>query len=428
MPDSIYFTGLRVEQWRQFNTIDLTLHPRLSVITGANGAGKTTLLNILPQHFGWSRPLLATPYRDADGSITYITGALKSLLTWFKKKENLQSEIGRVEYSDRSTATLTVPTTGSVEYGVSIHDQKSVRGLSIPSHRLLSRYQAIGAIPTQGISAQQAYNNYHSEYLNRYQGGHTGYSPLFRMKEAIISMATFGEGNKYVRSKPELLKSYLGFIEVLKIVLPSSLGFETLEIRTPDVMLITKSGEFLLDSVSGGISALLDLAWQIHTFSQGLDKFVVVIDEPENHLHPAMQRSLLPSLLSAFPNTQFVVATHNPFIVTSVRDSNVYVLSYSDGTQNMELRGIAPERSVSSTLLDHVNKAASANEILRTALGLDSTMPLWAAKELGEIVARYRSKALTASDVTQLDVELRALGMGESLPHAVDEIFKRGEP
>lgn len=428
MPDSIYFTGLRVEQWRQFNTIDLTLHPRLSVITGANGAGKTTLLNILSQHFGWSRPLLATPYRDADGSITYITGALKSLLTWFKKKENLQSEIGRVEYSDRSTATLTVPTTGSVEYGVSIHDQKSVRGLSIPSHRLLSRYQAIGAIPTQGISAQQAYNNYHSEYLNRYQGGHTGYSPLFRMKEAIISMATFGEGNKYVRSKPELLKSYLGFIEVLKIVLPSSLGFETLEIRTPDVMLITKSGEFLLDSVSGGISALLDLAWQIHTFSQGLDKFVVVIDEPENHLHPAMQRSLLPSLLSAFPNTQFVVATHNPFIVTSVRDSNVYVLSYSDGTQNMELRGIAPERSVSSTLLDHVNKAASANEILRTALGLDSTMPLWAAKELGEIVARYRSKALTASDVTQLDVELRALGMGESLPHAVDEIFKRGEP
>jgi hypothetical protein len=243
------------------------------------------------------------------------------------------------------------------------------------------------------------------------------------MKEALISMATFGEGNKYVKSKPELLQSYLGFIGVLKRILPASLGFETIEIRTPDVVLITKSGEFLLDSVSGGISALIDLAWQIHTFSQDVDKFVVVIDEPENHLHPAMQRALLPNFLDAFPKTQFIVATHNPFIVTSVRDSSVYVLSYNEGSAHTELRGIAPERSVSSAQLDHVNKAATANEVLRTALGLDSTMPLWATKELSQIIDRYRSKPFSSTDVDQLNSELQAIGMGESLPSAVDKIF-----
>lgn len=423
MPETLKFAALRVEQWRQFNSVDLGLHPRLTVITGANGAGKTTLLSILAQHFGWSRPLLATPYRDKDGTIVYLSGALRSVLAWFRRKENIQTQIGQVTYSDRSNATLTVPATGGVQYAVSINDQKAVRGLSIPSHRIISPYQVINSIPTQGISAEQAYGNYHSEVMSRLQGGHTGYSPLFRMKEALISMATFGEGNKYVKSKPELLKSYLDFISVLKKILPESLGFETIEIRTPDVVLITRSGEFLLDSVSGGISALIDLAWQIHTFSQGEPNFVVVIDEPENHLHPAMQRSLLPSFLNAFPETQFIVATHNPFIVTSVRDSNVYVLSYSEGSPDTELRGIAPERSVSSTRLDHVNKAATANEILRTALGLDSTMPLWATKELEQIVARYRAKPFTASDVQQLNTELQALGMGESLPNAVDEIF-----
>lgn len=424
MQDTLQFAALRVEQWRQFDLVDFAIHPRLTIITGANGAGKTTLLNILAQHFGWSRQLLATPWRDKDGSITYLTGAIRSLLGWFTKKENSQAQIGSVVYSDHSTATLTVPTAGSVQYNVTISGQKPVRGLSIPSHRVISQYQSVGAIPTQGISAQQAYGSYHSEVISRFQGGHTGYSPFFRMKEALISMATFGEGNKYVKSKPELLQSYLGFTGVLKRILPASLGFETIEIRTPDVVLVTKSGEFLLDSVSGGISALIDLAWQIHTFSQGIDKFVVVIDEPENHLHPAMQRALLPNFLDAFPNTQFIVATHNPFIVTSVRDSNVYVLSYNEGSAHAELRGIAPERSVSSSRLDHINKAATANEILRTALGLDSTMPLWATKELGEIIDRYRSKPFTAAEVEQLDSDLRAIGMGESLPSAVDKIFE----
>lgn len=422
--ESPVFSRLRIEQWRQFSNIDIEIHPRLTVITGANGSGKTTLLNLVTQHFGWHRPLLATPWRDKDGSITYITGAIKSWLTWLTKKENRSAPIGQITYSNGERANLNVPTVGSIEYAVHIEGQQPVRGINIPSHRIIFRYQAISSIPTTGISAQQAFSSYQSEILNRFHGGHTGLSPLFRMKEALISMATFGEGNRYVEGKPELLESYLGFIRVLKKILPTSLGFESIDIRTPDVVLVTRSGEFLLDSVSGGISALIDLAWQIHTFSHEPGRFVVVIDEPENHLHPSMQRALLPSLLEAFPSTQFIVATHSPFIVTSVRDSSVNVLAYKDGVTDIELRGIAPERSVYSARLDHVNKAATANEILRTVLGLDSTMPLWASRELNEIVAKYRAQPFTGAQIAELDHELQAIGLGDSLPGAVDSIFE----
>jgi predicted ATPase len=421
---SLNFSSLRIEKWRQFSSVEIEIHPRLTVITGANGAGKTTLLNLVTQHFGWNRPLLATPWRDKDGSITYITGAIKNWLKWLKKKENESEQIGEIIYSNGERATLAVPTFGNIEYGVGINGQQQVRGISIPSHRIMSRYQAINAIPTVGISAQQAYSTYQNEMVSRFQGNNTGHSPLFRMKEALISMATFGEGNRYVKGKPELLESYLGFIRVLKKILPESLGFESIEIRTPDVVLVTRSGEFLLDSVSGGISALIDLAWQIHTFSHEPGRFVVVIDEPENHLHPSMQRVLLPSLIEAFPLAQFIVATHSPFIVTSVRDSSVNVLVYKDGVTDIELRGIAPERSVYSTRLDHVNKAATANEILRSVLGLDSTMPLWATKELNEIVAKYREKLFTGAQIEELDRELQAVGLGDSLPTAVDSIVE----
>jgi hypothetical protein len=422
--NSIRFSSLRVEKWRQFDLVNLAVHDRLTVLTGANGAGKTTLLSLFTQHFGWSRPLLATPWRNEDGSISYVTGAMRALFGWLRRRENPQVPIGEIAYSNGLSSKLSVPTSSSVQYNVHIESQQGIRGLSIPSHRVVSHYQQISAIPTNGIGAQQAYQAYNSEVLNRFQGGHTGYSPFFRMKEALISMATFGEGNRYVKGEPQLLKAYLGFIDVLHQILPESLGFRTIEIRTPDVVLVTKSGDFLLDSVSGGLSALIDLAWQIYTFSHDDNSFVVVIDEPENHLHPSMQRALLPSLLKAFPKVQFIVASHSPFIVTSVRDSKVYVLAYREGAADGEMQAIAPPFSVYSNCLDQINKAGSANEVLRDVLGLESTMPLWASDEIGAIVKRYRNGSFSGNDVEPLHRELEGLGLGESLPSTIDAILR----
>ena len=99
----------------------------------------------------------------------------------------------------------------------------------------------------------------------------------------------------------------------------------------PEVILETGTGDFSLDAASGGIAALVDVAWQIYMRSRSDKAFIVLMDEPENHLHPSLQRSVLPGLIGAFPDAQFVVSTHNTFVVTSVRDSNVMVLGFRDG-------------------------------------------------------------------------------------------------
>lgn len=44
----------------------------------------------------------------------------------------------------------------------------------------------------------------------------------------------------------------------------------------------------------------------------------LILDEPENHLHPAWQRRVLPAVQKLFPRAQMFVVTHSPFVVSSL--------------------------------------------------------------------------------------------------------------
>lgn len=424
--ESTLFAELQIESWRQFQKVDLILHPRLTIITGANGAGKTTLLNIFSRHFGWNRNLLATPVRKRDGALGYAAGVFAKIGSMLKKVDDQSTPVGRIKYSNGLESLITVPNVTGVEYGLNLPTQQTVVGLNISSHRVLSRFQQVGSIPTNGINPEQAYGNYLSELINRYGGGHSQWSPIYRMKEAIISMALFGKGNEYAVGRPELLSAYTGFVEALRNMLPESLGFLDLSIRTPDVVVVTRSGEFLIDAASGGLSAIIELTWQIYIFSIGKGGFAVTIDEPENHLHPAMQRTLMRKLLKSFPNAQFIVATHSPFIVSSIKDSNVYVLAYeaTAGAIATGDSGLAPERSVSAIALHSISKAGTANEILREVLGLETTMPEWAEDELQDLVDNLRVQGLTADSYKSVTEQLRQRGLERLIPSVIDEALK----
>ena len=286
----------------------------------------------------------------------------------------------------------------------------------------MTRFQQVEQIPTTTINPAAAYNNYNNEFVQKYQGGHTGYSPAYRMKEAIIAMAMFGEGNAHVEGNREVLKAYEGFVKRLRTMLPESLGFIDIAVRPPDVVLVTQSGEFMLDAASGGVMTIVDLTWRLHLFSQVNPEFVVTIDEPENHLHPIMQRTLMRRLLRTFPSAQFIIATHSPFMVASVKDSNVYVLRYRSTVEGDDLHEQieASESSrVVSEKLDTINKAGSASEVLREVLGVAATIPESVEEELAGIVERYRSREITRDVLSEIREELSRLGYDALYPDAL---------
>ncbi len=128
--------------------------------------------------------------------------------------------------------------------------------------------------------------------------------------------------------------------------------FNNLKVRrSPLRMTVTKQGkELIINQLSDGEKCLLamvgDLARRLAIANPGLDnplegEGVVLIDEIELHLHPKWQRAIVPALTRTFPNSQFIVTTHSPQVLSEVQPNSIYILESTD-------RGIIAKRPTSS--------------------------------------------------------------------------------
>ncbi|MDR3047757.1 MAG: ATP-binding protein [Bacteroidales bacterium] len=57
---------------------------------------------------------------------------------------------------------------------------------------------------------------------------------------------------------------------------------------------------------------------------------VVFIDEIDSHLHDSLQRLILPFFIDSFPNIQFIVTTHSPFVLMSAPGTVVFDLAKNE--------------------------------------------------------------------------------------------------
>lgn len=423
MEELVLFTRIKIEDWRQFSNIDISFHEHLTVLTGANGAGKTTVLNLLSKSTGWDPQFVSSYEKDDKGVIKYLNSLKKIGRKIFIKwgptynTQSISNKLGELEFSDGTIGNLVLPdniATGT--YSIAIQGGKQERGVYVNSHRPNFPYKAVKSIPTSVATRQQIYNKYNefnkTFVFDTFRNADK-VSATSLIKETLASLAIFGYGNQSVVPNETARKLFEGYVNILKIVLPPKLGFESISVNIPEVILCTKTGNFPIDAVSGGISSIIDITWQLYMFADTSESFVALIDEPENHLHPELQKSFLGNLIKAFPNVQFIVATHNPFMITSQKDSNVYVLNYNE------------QNKVYSLKLDYVNRAGTSNAILRDVLGMDSTMPTWAAEELDNIIEKYSYCDLSQKNLASLREELSSIGLADYIPESIAQIAGR---
>lgn len=100
----------------------------------------------------------------------------------------------------------------------------------------------------------------------------------------------------------------------------------------------TEGKRFKFTELSDGFAAALDIVADLILKMQDKDSLtrayekegIVLIDEIETHLHLGLQKIIMPLLTKVFPNIQFIITTHSPFVLNSMPDAVAYDLEHQE--------------------------------------------------------------------------------------------------
>ncbi|SEH25898.1 AAA family ATPase [Selenomonas sp. KH1T6] len=135
-------------------------------------------------------------------------------------------------------------------------------------------------------------------------------------------------------------------------------NFETYEFH----IMIPHREAFSFAEMSSGYAAVLDIITDIMMRMEEKVKSsfdlpgIVMVDEIETHLHIELQKDILPILIELFPNIQFIVTTHSPFILSSIDNAVIYdlesktLVNNDKGLSNITYEGVVEGYFNSSTL------------------------------------------------------------------------------
>ncbi len=174
---------------------------------------------------------------------------------------------------------------------------------------------------------------------------------------------------------------------------------------------------FDFNGLSAGYSAIIDIVTELilkieTTKSKSFDcEGIILIDEVENHLHVELQKNILSLLTTFFPNIQFIVTTHSPFILQSIENSIVYDLERIEQLSGEKL------------------SKASYNDIIKNYFEVDSEFSQILENEIikyESLVDKFdKSNTLTIEEeqeLLKLDIKLDKYGKTKLKRVLIDEI------
>jgi predicted ATP-binding protein involved in virulence len=97
---------------------------------------------------------------------------------------------------------------------------------------------------------------------------------------------------------------------------------------------------------------------------------VVMIDEVDLHLHPGWQQTILSDLVSTFPRVQFIVSTHSPQIVSTVKPTQIRVIDWQGEKPTLKQVYFSEGAEFQQVLMDVLGVKSSRAEHLEIVKSL----------------------------------------------------------
>lgn len=292
--EQVYLTEITIKQIRHLQNIKIELsqnEKKHLLLTGINGCGKTSVINAI------------------ENSVFHVMGFMGQ--TWNEMR--LHSSSSEIEIKSNLGNSID----GKEMYKLYQEGQIILVNFSADRKLVMNKTKTVEPVDITKVKSISENMNVSFEQLLVYMY----VEKLFAKENGEI------EGIRDTESWFDWLQSALReLFENNQLLLKFSLKDMCFKIKLPD------REEFGLDEMASGYAALFNIFSEIlirmeHQAHLRYDlPGIVLIDEIEQHLHIAWQKRILPFLVKVFPNIQFIVATHSPFVVSSIKSAVVYDL------------------------------------------------------------------------------------------------------
>ncbi|MBQ8161075.1 MAG: AAA family ATPase [Clostridia bacterium] len=332
-----YITGIHIDGLHHVESADIELGQDMRkhlILTGQNGTGKTTLFQAIRQYLSALGDLAAEERYDDVNAQAAFPGA------------------GRAERAPQGTPDLVIDPDTQLPDGIILNFSGDTDLLHcIAEGKFIMAYfpadrQAQFSVASAGekVIPRAMYGIKDQPAADFLQ-----YLSDMKMQETIAQAADN-------HRRMEAIRDWFARLETAMQHLMADPGIRLCYDAAVSMFYITRNGDqsFGFHELSGGYSSVIwilaDLLMRVdplwlqedRTFNSSAEG-IVLIDELEAHLHLEVQRSVLPALAELFPNLQFIVTTHSPFVVTSLKHAVIYDLgrkiTIPDGLSDVTYEG-----------------------------------------------------------------------------------------
>lgn len=321
-----FLTKIHINKIFHLENVDIVLDPNEKthlILTGKNGSGKTSLLNAL---VGFLENI------KGDDSLGFLD-IEKNLTFW-------EQELGRRKQN--SNAGRSVLEAENMIRNI-LNNKQQIFGKLVPEFnnlieisKLLHSGEFIFAFYEATRKTVVAVPK-NPDKPNLQRGGKITDSKTSEFLKFLVDLKVqeaLARNENAMADANKIKEWFVDFTLLLKNLFDAK-DFE-LKFNYKDYSFKIKQGKkvFGFNELSDGYSAIIDIIADLILKMQHPNSLIrayekqgiVLIDEIETHLHLELQKAILPMLTTVFPNIQFIVSTHSPFVLNSLSDAVAYDL------------------------------------------------------------------------------------------------------
>lgn len=374
---------LAVTNFRCFEALTVEFHPQLTVIVAENGSGKTAILDAIAVGFGSMLNRLpkinGKNFKDTDARIVENKSQpfCRVLLETF---DGIAWD--RNEVRDKSSETKKlVPQTIGLKSLFNFVDTQLIDQFNEdkPFVMPVIAYYGTG----RGVFEPRKKPEHFKKDFSRFSAltgalaGSANFNDLFSWFDSAEDrerrgMVQWEDKDFWIKMGTD--QSLIELNAVRKAIEKMMPGFTKPRIEIDpwrfvidwekDGIKQTYQIEQLSDGYRMTLAMVMDIARRMAQANPDAENIleseaIVLIDEVDLHLHPKWQQTILPDLTRTFPNTQFIVTTHSPQVLSTVHPESIRILGKNNEGKDVAALPIANSYgAISSDVLQsimHVN-------------------------------------------------------------------------